>query len=50
MTTATVLVRVFCDKDYCPARRTGVPQTIGEVSGSYRLKCPRCRQFTEGTA
>ena len=45
-----VLVRVYCDKTFCPALRTGVRQTIGEVSGSYRLKCPRCRQYTEGRA
>lgn len=42
------LTRVECGNDRCPGFRHGHRQVIGEVDGMFRLKCPRCRQYTEG--
>jgi len=40
---------IRCRNPICPAVvQTGKAQTIGEVEGVYRLKCPRCRQYSTG--
>ena len=43
------MITIRCCNPLCPAAvQTGKAQVIGEVAGTYRLKCSRCRQYSIG--
>jgi len=49
---ALVLVVVRCRNPFCPEALRGKARIIGEVSAGahWRIKCPKCRGYSEGVA